>query len=944
MASPGGLFDTILKAARNVAQRRDDVAMALVTDGTVEATQAADAVEREAEKKPSGFLDAVFSKVDSIINPTKPKIVLSTTSEEGFSRSQDLLPLELSNALLAGKFVEIAVDDPVDALRLTAVPGEISRHGNLRVLSLSGNKISSLSGLIGFDLPFLTSLNVSKNSLTAIPPELSGFRALKSLCVSFNSIAQLPIPILNLPLQVLDISHNRLDALPMELMCMRSLKDLNVSYNKLSQLPVLLPSAPLAPLVTLDVSHNSLSDLPDYVYSMVTLCVLDASDNKISTVPPSIHQLRLLRKLTMADNHLTNLPLEFAALCSLTELDLTRNRCSSFIAAQPSGALPALTRLSLASNRLTGIPSDVMLMQSLASLDVSDNRLIQLPLPLFRLSTLTDLNVSGNKVMNVLATQISSLPLVRLNIAGTKITNLPADFSQLTNLRTLVLTNFSVGEQDTWKTTSDAVKELVAMSRSSHHHLFAEKLRDATRESDASANMVVKDGALDVLISYLQSPYERVAHPALEALCSLSERESLGTTLLDANLVTKLLLSFKAPAAATLRMAVLTILNNLTWMETIQAHISAAGAIAVLWAFVCSDGETVEARTSALISIGNLAIDERGQAIAINTCSIDWLRSFAADTNATLAGAARRLLHIMGLHEQQEVNSRGVRVLSMDGGGTRAVVMIEILRCLEERTGKKICELFDVIGGTSTGGMLSFAIGINGMSLDTLQTLYETLGKKVFLGSLASESRLSQLQTLLSNVTLTQLTRYSHVEYEGLLREYIGSTQLIDTVTLPSVKHVFAVAALTSVSPPCPVVFRNYCYPQMSRSRYRGNCKFPVWRALRATSAAPTYFQEVEEGELRMQDGGLIANNPAAIALHEAQHLFPRAPLGCLVSLGTGRREAASIMVKRLGIRLIQTVVESATSMHIMFILCVRAMQIPQFTYPYALGFVLHFS
>jgi calcium-independent phospholipase A2-gamma len=86
----------------------------------------------------------------------------------------------------------------------------------------------------------------------------------------------------------------------------------------------------------------------------------------------------------------------------------------------------------------------------------------------------------------------------------------------------------------------------------------------------------------------------------------------------------------------------------------------------------------------------------------------------------------------------------------MDGGGTRALATVcictsyslliltfflfqlEILKKMEEMTGQRVCDMFDIIAGTSTGGILASLIGIRGYSLERCETLYKDLSSKVF--------------------------------------------------------------------------------------------------------------------------------------------------------------------------------------------------------------------
>lgn len=115
-------------------------------------------------------------------------------------------------------------------------------------------------------------------------------------------------------------------------------------------------------------------------------------------------------------------------------------------------------------------------------------------------------------------------------------------------------------------------------------------------------------------------------------------------------------------------------------------------------------------------------------------------------------------------------------------------------------------------------------------------------------------------------------------------------------------------------------MFRNYRHFPISdiKSRYQGCGEVRIWEAMRASTAAPGYFEEMTlasyvhqvatvlhllatlyhiHHHFYTQDGGLLVNNPTAIALHEAQRLWGYSvPIQCVISLGTGcypRRQSA---------------------------------------------------
>lgn len=77
----------------------------------------------------------------------------------------------------------------------------------------------------------------------------------------------------------------------------------------------------------------------------------------------------------------------------------------------------------------------------------------------------------------------------------------------------------------------------------------------------------------------------------------------------------------------------------------------------------------------------------------------------------------------------RQVSKQGLRILSMDGGGMKGLATVQILKEIEKGTGKRIHELFDLICGTSTGGMLAVALGIKLMTLDECEEIYKNLGE-----------------------------------------------------------------------------------------------------------------------------------------------------------------------------------------------------------------------
>ncbi|HUA20564.1 MAG TPA: patatin-like phospholipase family protein [Bryobacteraceae bacterium] len=219
-----------------------------------------------------------------------------------------------------------------------------------------------------------------------------------------------------------------------------------------------------------------------------------------------------------------------------------------------------------------------------------------------------------------------------------------------------------------------------------------------------------------------------------------------------------------------------------------------------------------------------------------------------------------------------------IKILSIDGGGIRGIIPAVLLAEIEERTGRPIAELFDLVAGTSTGGILALGLTIpkaRGAPLYTAQNLvqlYEREGGRIFARS--------WLRTLFTCDSLTW-KKYASTGIEQVLLEYFGDSRLRDAVTDVLVTSY-------EVERRFPFFFKS------SNARQRLDYDFPAREVARATSAAPTYFEPMKlltgtnSDHYTLIDGGVFANNPAACALVEARTTFPGAGAYLVVSLGTG--------------------------------------------------------
>jgi patatin-like phospholipase/acyl hydrolase len=210
-----------------------------------------------------------------------------------------------------------------------------------------------------------------------------------------------------------------------------------------------------------------------------------------------------------------------------------------------------------------------------------------------------------------------------------------------------------------------------------------------------------------------------------------------------------------------------------------------------------------------------------------------------------------------------------MRVLAIDGGGIRGLIPALVLAELERRAGRRVFELFDMIAGTSTGGILACALcAPDPLPASELVKLYEEEGPDIFDRSLFQ--RVRSAEGLLDE-------KYDDAALNRALERFLGHKRLSETrpdLIVPSYDTAL----------PGPYFFKT------SKAKDTpGDDDFPLSIVARATSAAPTYFEPVEAGERALVDGGVFATNPAMCAFAEVlNEVAPRDVV--LLSLGTGER------------------------------------------------------
>ena len=219
--------------------------------------------------------------------------------------------------------------------------------------------------------------------------------------------------------------------------------------------------------------------------------------------------------------------------------------------------------------------------------------------------------------------------------------------------------------------------------------------------------------------------------------------------------------------------------------------------------------------------------------------------------------------------------TKSIKILAIDGGGIRGIIPAVILTEIQKRLGTDLWRSFDLIAGTSTGGIIALGIGTDcklgqPYAPRELVKLYVDNGPVIFKKSFLTPER-----------------EFVHPKYapdslEAALANFFQDTEF-QTARTPLLISSY------DLQGQLPFFFKSH------RIAADPNYNWKVREIARATSAAPTYFSPYHlargSEDYALVDGGVYVNNPSMAAYAEARTIYRDAARFTIVSVGTGDRQ-----------------------------------------------------
>ncbi len=200
--------------------------------------------------------------------------------------------------------------------------------------------------------------------------------------------------------------------------------------------------------------------------------------------------------------------------------------------------------------------------------------------------------------------------------------------------------------------------------------------------------------------------------------------------------------------------------------------------------------------------------------------------------------------------------NRNFKILSLAGGGIRGIFQAEVLAQLEKRylNGQPIGKYFDLITGTSIGGITAIALG-KGLSAQEISEFYFNKGKEIFPPVCAIKRQYLAIVRIFRNTYNSDVLKKHLISMLG--DSLLGASKTMLCIPASEGKHKDV------------VVYKTNHHPD-----FKEDWKKPMVDVAMATSAAPTYFQIQSDQGYKLMDGGLWANDPILIGTVEALTSF----------------------------------------------------------------------
>ncbi|KIW28854.1 uncharacterized protein PV07_04717 [Cladophialophora immunda] len=240
--------------------------------------------------------------------------------------------------------------------------------------------------------------------------------------------------------------------------------------------------------------------------------------------------------------------------------------------------------------------------------------------------------------------------------------------------------------------------------------------------------------------------------------------------------------------------------------------------------------------------------------------------------------------------------TRGVSILCLDGGGTRGIIPLTLMKRIQEQIGLPIPiqKYFKLVAGVSSGSITALAMYHKGWPIDKCIESFLNLAKSSFKQeNTLGIPLISWLMRMFRFYTQDGL--YKPEGLESVLQQTLGlETKMLDCSYATQLGAKICVLVATTLKKPSCRMFVNYVKGQQSIENYENTeevgTNVPLWEIARAASAAPVFFPTKRIPEIgTFQDAGLLANDPVATAFSEAAILYPSTSIDLILSLGTGK-------------------------------------------------------